>query len=188
MQSFTSYDDRRLVSLINEGEEGALTTLYQRYWKQLYHSVFQRLKNHEQAQDIVQDVFTDLWHRRGQVVIDNIGGYLQTACKFQVYKLVARKKTGPAFFELFEAVSGGSYDAEEKIRQKDLLELVAKWIETLPEKRRMIFTLHYVNGLSTQEIADKLNLSPKTVRNQLGNSLESFRTELSRYLTLFLLG
>nr|WP_294994219.1 sigma-70 family RNA polymerase sigma factor [uncultured Sediminibacterium sp.] len=184
MKSFQSYDDRMLISLLEEDEEGALTELYSRYWKQLYNAVFARLKNQEQAQDIVQDVFADLWQRRGQVKIENIGGYLQTACKFQVYKIVSRKKAGPAFFELFETLGGGSYEAEEKIRQKDLLWLFAKWIDTLPEKRRNIFKLHYVEGLSSQEIAEKLHLSPKTVRNQLGTSLESFRSELSRFLNL----
>ncbi|MES2331191.1 MAG: sigma-70 family RNA polymerase sigma factor [Bacteroidota bacterium] len=187
MKSYQPYDDRTLVSLLCQGEEGALTELYNRYWKLLYNAIFQRLKNAEQAQDIVQDVFADLWHRRGTVEIDNIGGYLQTACKFQVYKIVSRKKAGPAFFELFEMMGGGSYEAEEKIRQKDLLVLVAKWIDTLPEKRRNIFKMHYVDGLSSQEIAEKLHLSPKTVRNQLGNSLESFRLELSRFLTLMMM-
>src|ERR1700732_1282512 len=106
MRSYQPYDDRTLVSLLVQGEEGALTELYNRYWKLLYNAIYQRLKSTEQAQDIVQDVFADLWHRRGQVIIDNIGGYLQTACKFQVYKIVSRRKAGPAFFELFEVMGG----------------------------------------------------------------------------------
>lgn len=187
MKSYQPYDDRSLVSLLVQGEEGALTELYNRYWKRLYNAAYQRLKNADQAQDIVQDIFTDLWHRRGQVVIDNIGGYLQTATKFQVYKLVSRRRAGPVFFELFEVIGGGSYEAEEKIRQKQLLALVVKWVETLPEKRRAIFKMHFVENLTNEEIATKLHISQKTVRNQLGTSLETFRVELSRFLTLMLL-
>lgn len=187
MQNTTTYNEPELLLRLAEGDESALTALYSQYWQPLYGAAFKRLKDSALAQDVVQEVFTDLWRRRGQTTIDNLSAYLHTAVQYQVYKLASRKKHIPQFLELFEHMSSSAYLAEYPLRQKELLALIAAWIETLPEKRRAIFKLHYVNNLGSDEIAAQLNISPKTVRNQLGTALEAFRTELARFLSILLM-
>ncbi|ANI90541.1 hypothetical protein A9P82_01090 [Arachidicoccus ginsenosidimutans] len=168
-------------------DEVAFTSLYYRYWELLYNTAYKRLKDHELCEQIVQDVFTDLWIRRKQTIISNLPGYLRTAVQYQVYKIVTRKNTGAAFFELFEQMGSPTYHADAGIKYKEFAALIDSWMETLPAKRREIFQLHYFENLSSPEIAKRLNLSPKTVRNQLGTSLESFRIKLSQFLSVMLM-
>lgn len=186
MLSYQSYTDLELVGAMRADDEQAFSSLYYRYWEALYNSAYKRLKDHSQCEQIVQDVFTDLWLRRSQAIISNVAGYLHTAVQYQVYKTVTRKNNHSAFFELFEQMDVSTYHADAGIKHKEFAELINSWMETLPVKRREIFKLHYLENLDVQEIAKKLNLSPKTVYNQLGNSLEAFRIKLAQFLSLML--
>lgn len=186
MSHYQTYTDDELLRLVRSDDQAAFTALYYRHWEGLYNAAYKRLKDHGLCEQIVQDVFTDLWLRRTQTVIANLGGYLRTAVQYQVYKIVSRKTAGPAFFELFEQIGASGYQADSLIKNKEFTSLVYSWMETLPAKRREIFKMHYLENLSSAEIAARLNLSPKTVRNQLGTSLESFRVRLAQYLSALL--
>lgn len=186
MPSHQSHTDEELVKAIRADDESAFTSLYHRHWEQLYNAAYKRLKDHGNCEQIVQDVFTDLWMRRKQTIISNPAGYLHTAVQYQVYKIVTRKNAGAAFFELFEQIGSSSYHADSNIRHNEFTELIESWMDTLPAKRKKIFQLHFFEDLTPAQIAVQLRLSPKTVRNQLGTSLESFRVRLSRFLSLLL--
>ena len=63
--------------------------------------------------------------------------------------------------------------------EKELLDLVQSYINSLPEKRKQIFLLHIKDNLSTKEIAERLNISQKTVQNQLGTSMQGLHTRIA---------
>jgi RNA polymerase sigma-70 factor (ECF subfamily) len=173
-----SADDKQLLSLLSKGDKTAFEQIYQRYWEPLYNSAYKRLKNTDQCKDILQDVFVDLWARRGKVEIENLGAYLHTAIRFQIYKLAAKEKATPVFIELFESISTHSFNADSNIEYKEIENLFRAWLDTLPEKRRQIFLMHYVENLSTREIAERLQISQKTVQNQLGSASDSLYSDI----------
>ena len=164
-----------MLRLIAQDDIASFEQLYHRHWQSLFNAAYKRLKNIDQCKDIVQDVFTDLWLRRGKVEIENLDAYLHTAIRFQSYKRIAAGKTTAAFFEPFETISTSPFEAEKNVAEKELAELAKTWLASLPEKRKEIFLLHFVEHLSTQEIADRLNISQKTVQNQLGTAAKSLR-------------
>lgn len=178
------YTDTRLLDLLAQGNRDAFDALYDRYWELLYHAAYKRLKDKEQCKDIIQEIFIDLWCRRGQVTIDNIKAYLLTAVRFQIYKLVAKEKAGPAFFELYETIASSAFDAEGNLMEKEFLEHVKVWIDELPEKKRTMFLLHTQHDKSTKEIATELSLSQKTVQNQLGAIIYRLRLHISSFFMM----
>jgi RNA polymerase sigma-70 factor (ECF subfamily) len=173
--------DNELLELIAQDNRDAFDALYDRYWELLFHAAFKRLKYKEQCKDLIQDVFVDLWCRRGQVAISNVKAYLFTAVRFQVYKLVAKEKAGPAFFELYETIASSAFGAEGTLMEKEFLEHVKAWIDELPEKKRTMLLLHTQHDKSTKEIAHELSLSQKTVQNQLGSIIYRLRLHITHF-------
>jgi RNA polymerase sigma-70 factor (ECF subfamily) len=179
------YTDTKLLELLAQDNRDAFDALYDRYWELLYNAAYKRLKDKEQCKDIIQDVFVDLWCRRGQVTISHVKAYLLTAVRFQIYKLVAREKAGPAFFELYETIEASTSGAEGTLIEKELMDHVKAWIDELPEKKRQMFLLHTQHDKSTKEIANELSLSQKTVQNQLGATIYRLRLHIASFFMMF---
>lgn len=174
----SSYDDKELLRLISQGDKPAFDEIYLRYWLLLFNSAYKRLKNTDQCKDVVQDVFVDLWTRRGKVAIQNLNAYLHTAVKFQVYKLAAKNHAITTFYNVYETMATRPLNAAGNVEEKEIAELFRLWLDTLPDKRRQIFIMHYADGFSTKEIADRLGISQKTVQNQLGLASDSLNKEI----------
>jgi RNA polymerase sigma-70 factor (ECF subfamily) len=178
--------DKELLHLLSQDDRIAFEEIYKRYWSVLFDAAYRRTKNIDQCKDIVQDVFADLWKRRGKVDIENLSAYLHTAVRFQVFKLFSAQKSSPAFLELFDTITSTQYSSDHELYEKELADLYDAWILSLPEKRKMIFLMHYRDKLSTREIAERLNISQKTVQNQLGIATNDIHDKLimSVYLVL----
>lgn len=165
------YTDSSLLALLSKGEQFAFETIYLRYWRTLLNATYKRLKDQQQAEDIVQNVFARLWNNRGQQTIVNLAAYLNVAVRYEVLKHLSRNKSKKYFHELFENVIVDINTADQKIITEELAELVIAYAQTLPEKRRKIFVLHLQKNWPTKEIARVLDISQKTVQNQLRTAL-----------------
>lgn len=174
--------------MLAQDSRNAFEAIYDRYWEAMFNAAYKRLKDKELCRDIVQDVFTDLWMRRNQVTINHLKAYLLTAVRFQVYKLAAREKAGPSFYELYETLAASSFQAEEQVMEKEFFHFVKAWIDVLPEKRRKMLLLHTEEELSTREIARALAVSQKTVQNQLGSTIQRLRLHIASFFMSMLIG
>ncbi|MBC9933022.1 RNA polymerase sigma factor [Chitinophaga qingshengii] len=179
------YTDEQLIALLKESDEAAFSEIYDRYRQRLYRSASRKLAAPEQAEEIVQDVFLDIWKRREQLEIRHLPAYLEQAVRFRLINFVTRQKI-PAFFDLFDTVLFSPYEADQLLKQKDLVNLIKAWIDVLPKNQRHIFIQHYLQELSVKEIAHAMALSPKTVQNNLSLSLQYLRTRLSSLTTILL--
>ncbi len=175
------------LSQLRAGNEAAFSLIYKTFWKELFNAAYKRLKDIEQSQDIVQNVFISLWDRRESVDIHNIGAYLHTSVKFQVFNHSARTPDTSEFLSAFENILVSPISPENSMLEKEILGLVKSWIDALPKKRREIFLLHYHDGLTTAEIAEMLNVSRKTVQNQLNTASTYLRLRLTQILSLLIL-
>lgn len=139
------------------------------------------------SKDVIQNVFTDLWNRRGTVVIQNLSSYLHTAVRFQVFTQVSKKPVATVLFSELEEVLRSPSQTDSGLIDEELTRMLEMWIMALPEKRRKIFLMHYFEELSTQEIADQLNISQKTVQNQLNTATTYIRARFAHLLTVSIL-
>lgn len=172
------YDERQLLSLLATGNEEALAIIFQTYWQPLFLSAYNVLKDKEACEDIVQEIIIQLWQKRESLhITTSLSAYLFTATRYQVFHFI-RKSAGRQ--ELFENLEERfSIDTPDiLLYAKDLQERINIAVERLPEKCRVIYKLSRERQLSYKAIAEHLQISPKTVENQMSIALKKLREAL----------
>ncbi len=184
----TTSDEQLLFALLKQGDESAFEQIYRLYWQQLFNTAYKRLPDQEKCKDVIQNVFTDLWNRRETITLDHPSAYLHTAVRFQVLKQISKNSKNSAFSETFESELISPLAADGEVLEKEVRLLIELFINALPQKRRDIFLMYYFKGLSTAKIAVELNVSQKTVQNQLATASNALRLRLTQlFLSLLLL-
>jgi RNA polymerase sigma-70 factor (ECF subfamily) len=182
----TELSDKQLLLLVKQHDRIAFDQLYNRYWLSLFNMAYKRVRDREACCDILQDIFTDLWSKREARNIDNLAAYLNTAVRNKVYSLISQGRAGNYFVQPFEEIAG-AVGADSSMNQKEISKLVALWMENLPAKRREIFQLRFYEGASTKQISEHLNISQKTVQNQLLLAFSDLRRHLAHYIAALVL-
>jgi RNA polymerase sigma factor (sigma-70 family) len=168
-----------LLAQLSEGSKPAFDTLYNRHWKLVYQAALKRLNNAEMAQDVAQDVFVQLWIRGNKSIIENLPAYLLVSSRNAVFKLMEKEaRLSSVTVENSPEIESPFNRADASILHKEFLASFEKLVDALPVQQRIIFKMRFEEDLSTQHIAEILNISPKTVRNQLGKVLTTLRKHL----------
>ena len=180
-------NDKILLQQLEEGSTRAFDQLFEKYWQQAYSSAYKRLKNHDDAKDIVQEIFTHIWINRQAAKIENFPAYLHVAIRNRVIKLINKQKPVSPFFELLDATSERNSYADSSLLWKDFMKAYEALLKTLPPKRQAIFRLRYEENLSTKTISRQMGINRKTVQNQLGKAVKTLKVSLLRMLTMIIL-
>lgn len=170
------FDSEYLVQRIKESDPVSFKMIYKLYWRKLYNTAFYIVESESDAEDIVQDVFSSLWYRREHLCIKGpIENYLVKAVKYTAFfyiKLQNRKK----LVLIDEPLAN---DIEDQIAYKDLERLIKKILESLPFKTQEIFSLSRFEGLTYSQIAEKMDISVKTVEYHISLALKKFSKQLA---------
>lgn len=178
--------DQSLLRQIGQGNKSSFNELYEKYWEMVYTKAYTRLKDSDQAKDIVQEIFTHIWIKRETCQINNLPAYLNIAVRNKVFKLVAKQNHSHSFFSILENMSEVHYHPDANVLTKEFFKSLELLVNALPPKKQMIFRLRFEEDLSTKDIAGHLRLSRKTIQNQLGKMIEQLRVSLL-YLLIILL-
>jgi len=179
--------DSELLLQLSNGSRYAYDILYEKYWKQVYNSAYKRLNDNELAQDVAQDVFVQLWIRGTKTLIENLPAYLFVAARNGVFKLMEKEAKYADMPETINQLESPFERADAHMLHQEFLNAFNLLIAALPEQQRVIFKLRFDENLSSQQIADELQISPKTVRNQIGKALASLRGELVLVQLIFII-
>ncbi|MFD2743682.1 MULTISPECIES: RNA polymerase sigma factor [Sphingobacterium] len=157
-----------------------LSIIFQRNWERLYRLAYHLLKDNDDAQDVVQEVFINIWDRRHELQIHaNIDHYLFGAVR---YKTLTRLQTKLSYnkrnIPLENALVDSFAEAVDPILVQELQEEIDRQVKLLPEKMRQVFYLRTVECLSIPQIAEKLLISEATVKNHLAAARRKLRTQL----------
>ena len=177
-------DDNDLIFLLKEGDSIAYRELYDRHWEKLYNSVYKRLKDKDQAKDITQDIFLQLWLKKDTLNIENLQAYLFTAGKYSVFRYMEKQQKFVPVEDLLLTIKQSADHADANLLMNEFLKAWEALISSLPEAQQLIFRMRYQQDLSPIEIAKELNISIKTVRNQLGKALNKLRPSFIILLVL----
>ncbi|SMD13250.1 RNA polymerase sigma-70 factor [Pedobacter nyackensis] len=172
--------DQQLMELILQDDREAFDQIYSRYWKKLFVYAGKVVRDEDEAQDIVQEVFVSLWQRRQLLInINSLSSYLHGAIRFRglgyIRANLYRHNYLSSIHCFFEE---GSDLLNEHIDMKELDGVIHSEIAKLPPKMREIFILSRIEQMSHKEIAERLNISDKTVKKQINRSLNLFRLVL----------
>lgn len=165
-------------------EQEAFTELYNRHWKKLFTIANNRLKDSAAAEDIVHDIFTRLWAVRHSLQIESPENYLATAVKFAVLGKIKKQLHQQAYQQHAASAPVITMPVEAAVQHKQIMELINKQVEKLPPQCRLIFKYSREAGMPVKQIAQQLQLSPKTVENQLTKALRYLRPVLRSFMHL----
>lgn len=178
-----------LITRIKEGDGSAFETLYQQNWQQLYIFAVKRLDDEEEAKDVVQEVFINLWTKRHNILIhQNVGGYLMQMTKNEIIRKVQQalrnqKKTEQYRLHIIPSL----LQIYDRLDYKELEKHLQKEVGSLPNRQQQIYKLHNEEDLSIREIAENLEISEQTVKNQLVTANKKIRIALKEALLLIIL-
>ncbi len=187
MASYKTYTDGELVKLLQQSDEQAFTELYLRYWDKLFYLAAKKLEDLPAAESIVQDIFLEIWKRRGSLIIkSNIGGYLVVAVKYRIINEQARRYRRYQLERHLELnISEADHSTEQWLALEELQELLQQRVARLPERCRMAFGYREA-GYTNREIARLMDISEKTVEMHVDRALKSLHTGLGAIIFLFI--
>ncbi len=183
-----STQDSLLLTQLSEGSKYAFDILYEKYWSNVVDEAYKRIGDMDHAKDIAQEVFTSMWIRGTETPIENLPAWLYTVTKNHVYKLIQKQERFVPMPDLLSELESYDDRADAAILEKELLQTYEDLIASLPDQQRIIFKMRYNDDLSPPEIASKLSLTPKTVRNHLGRALIKLKTTFMLIQLLIVLG
>lgn len=168
--------DIQLWHAVRADDETAFNLLFDRYWVSLYKTAHYYLDDHEVCAEAVNDVFVSIWNRRKELEIASFSNFMQTSVRFQIYKRRKAVKLEIVFKD--ELIVEGLHetnDGETRIRQTEIDNLLSGHLDQLPKRCQEIFELSRFENLSNSEIADRLNISKRTVENQLALAVKHLK-------------
>jgi RNA polymerase sigma-70 factor (family 1) len=178
MSSIKSNEQILLASLAN-GDENAFAEIYKLHWQSLFVSAYNVTRDKGACNDILQDIFLQLWLRREKIAITgSLEAYLHTAVRYQVFKYIRKSTRVSHLFEQLDQRLSET-PADGQVIFKELNEQVTNAVESLPSQCMLIYKLSREQQLSNREIAEQLNISIKTVENQMTIALRRLRVSLN---------
>ncbi|MEQ9375664.1 MAG: RNA polymerase sigma-70 factor [Imperialibacter sp.] len=166
-----------IIDQLKLGDKKALDTLFYLYNKRIYHFGLSYFHNKEESEEIVQEVFLKLWFNRKSINRDGaFESYIFTIAKNTILNSLKKKIHHKAYQEYRLHVADiTSNSTEDDVIYHDFEKLYEIALQVLPKKRKEIFILSRMEGLSYQQIAEKLGISVKTVETQMQLALKHFR-------------
>ncbi|HSV11276.1 MAG TPA: RNA polymerase sigma-70 factor [Hanamia sp.] len=185
MRTHESYTNDQLLDLLARSDESAFTEIYERFWSKLFAISYNRIGEYDVAEDVVHDVLASLWANRNKTKIESLENYLATATKYIVLHKIKKKERERVFHKSIEQEPVTQMSCEASLHFKKILEIVNSEIEKLPESCQLIFKYSRNDGMSVKDIAQQLNISPKTVENQVNKALKHLKLATRTFLHIF---
>lgn len=175
--------DRTLLDLLKKGSLSAFNTIYTLYAKRLLLYVSKATGNKEDAEEIVHDIFISLWNNREKLdVSQNLSTLLFSIAYKRRIDFFRHMLSLPIYEDYQYWQNELTIEDQYNIEYKEFCDIFTKALASLPERPREIITMSRLQGCSNKEIAQKLNISEKTVRNINSNALKALKMILKRML------
>jgi RNA polymerase sigma-70 factor (ECF subfamily) len=175
-----NFSDNILVNRIRQHDKDAFKSLYNRYNKKIYFFALKYFKNHVEAEELVQSVFINIWECRESLdPAYAVRSYIYKAAVNYIYNYLKKMAIRARFIDS-EIKKGEIYSniTYEQVFFHDLERSLNTIVEKFPPQQKKIFQLSRYEGLTHQEIAIKLDISVRTVENQMYRALRTLKNIL----------
>ena len=173
--------DTEILGRIRQGDIGQFESLFRSSYVSLVRYAKTLIKDHDTAEEIVQDLFFRLWKDKEKINIESsLNGYLFRSVHNKCLHYIEHNKVVDRHAEEMLNRQPEKQESPADILQyKELQNRIARILEKLPERCGQIFYMSRFEGLKYTEIAEKLSVSIKTVESNMGRALKEFRKELT---------
>jgi len=183
MSIYTTYSDEELTALLKQEDHVAFTELYNRYWRKLFVVAANKLKDNAAAEELAQDIFVDIWHRRSTITIQTtFRAYLAVALKYKIIDLMAKANHRYMYEEHLSQTNTLVDDyTQQWLSFEELQSRLAHLVNELPEKCKIVYQLRE-EGFSYVQIATRLGIAERTVESHLNKAIKTIRSKIKMYL------
>jgi len=181
--------DEQMALLLTKRDEAAFEQVFKMHYKNLHAYACAMLKDEDEAEEVVQQVFFKLWERSHHLSFSgSVAAYLYRAVHNESLNWLKHQKIKAGHqLHIAYSMKNKSETIAGKMQQKELEKKFRQALNELPEQCRTVFQLSRFEDMKYREIADKLEISVKTVENHMGKALKLLRTKLVEFLPLFIL-
>lgn len=172
--------DQELLLLLRAGDWNAYEQIYHRYKFILHNHAWNKTRNREESQDIVQEIFTVLWAKREKLDVNtNLAGYLYTSLRNYILNQIVHKSVQDKYIASIQSfVDQDTENTDHRVRENQLKAQIEREIDALPARMKEVFRLSRRENLSHKQIAELLGTTEQTVKKQMTNTLKVLRGKL----------
>ena len=173
-------NDNIVLAQLRQGDKRALEYLFSKYFTRLCNFAYNLTRSETLAKEAVQQVFINVWEKRNKLYIEtSLIAYLVKATQNNALNLIKKNKIRLGYEQDYAREHLAAHrEVEAQFEGKAFNKLVKAGIKQLPAKCKEIYTLSKREGLTYEEIAAHLGVSPKTVENQMGIAMKKLREYL----------
>ena len=183
-----SEDTETILKNIQKGDLKEFEMLFKDYYALLCRYALRFVKDTNQSEEIVQELFCQLWENKKKMKIHtSIKAYLYKATYFNSLQVLRKRGVKSQYEEYIKNNKPESSLPTDSLEEKEIHIIVNKTLTKLPDRCSKIFKMSRFEGLKYQEVADKLSISVKTVEANMGKALKVFRENLKDYVGIILL-
>lgn len=181
-----SYNEEQLLKRLAAGDDIAFNTIYEQYQQSVFAFAFYLTKSKELSEEVVQEVFVRVWEKKEQLPENMmILPYIKRMTQNLVLDLFRKAGREQALQQqLQDAMRNIFSHPDDQLQEKELRRIYRQGIDLLSPQKKIIYTLHRDHQLSYEQIADKLGLSPHTVRNHMAEAIRSVRAHVNKHSVL----
>lgn len=177
------HNDEVLLRNLRNDDSKAFEQIFKKYWQKLYLIAKAKLLSHDDAEEVIQGIFSTLWEKRRTLIIHDLSHYLQVSVKNRVLNHIRQNITKEKYWSHYRTFLPTHNDVTtEAVAFDDLDHALQDAVESLPEKSRQVFRLSRVEGRTNAEIANMLALSEKSIEYHLTKSLKDLKVRLKDYI------
>jgi len=176
----------QLITTLKAGDIAAFEMLFRTYYQSLCNYAYTFVRDREEAEEVVQSAFLNIWEKRENVSIHTgVKPYLYAMVRNASLNLLKHEKIKQRHAAMEIAVAERSSESVARtVEASELEQRIMEAMSKLPEQCRLVFKLSRFEELKYSEIAEQLNISIKTVENQMGKALRVMREQLKDYLLI----
>jgi RNA polymerase sigma-70 factor (family 1) len=182
-------NEKDLFLLISKGDERAFHQLFHLYNKQLLPFIYKLVQSDAAAEEIVQEVFIKIWNNRQKLSEINVPkAWIIRIVSNEAYNYLRKQATeGRLLKNIKERSQEHTLTPEDAMSERELSTIIQSGISQLPPQMKMVYLLNKEDGLSIAEIAEKLGISPNTVKNHLVSALKKLRIYIIEHRMILIL-
>lgn len=176
---YSGRTDAELFLIFKSGDIKGFNGFFNRHWMALFRLAYKILEDKELAKDVVQETFLSLYENISHKEINQVKAYLLQSVKYQCFMQLRSGRISEKHLSRLQNIIASNY-TEEKMEADELETILNHRIESLPERCRQVFYLSRYQYLSNRKIAERLNISQKTVEHQISKALKTLRVYVDK--------